>query len=346
MKNQAMVMTDVRKFELQDIPMPEVKPDEIGVKVRSISICGSDMGFFDGKAFSIFPDSLPFVLGHEVAGEVYEVGSNVTDFKVGDRVCLEPGVPDCTCEFCMTGRYNMCKNVKFLATPPYEGAMKRYISYPAFKAFKLADNMSFTAGALCEPLSVGLHAVRRGRVSVGKTVTILGGGAIGMCTLLAAKAYGASRIIVCDLFDSHLDKALELGATDVINSGNVDPIEKIKELTGGEGTDVVFETAGAPITASQTAYIVKTGGTIVMVGNILKEVPFSFRQLYRKEAEVRAVFRYTNTYPIAIQAISTGRIDVEKLVSSVFPFEKSEEAFIEAIDNKVNCVKAVITIDD
>jgi len=346
MKNQAMVMTDVRKFELQDIPMPKIGADEIGVQIKSIGICGSDMGFFDGKAFSIFPNSLPFVLGHEAAGQVYEVGSEVTDFKPGDRVALEPGIPCGKCEYCQTGRYNLCSHVKFLATPPYEGAMKRYISYPAFKAYKIPDCMSYTAGALCEPLSVGIHAVQRGRVSVGKTVTILGGGCIGMSTLLAAKAWGASRIIVCDLFDSHLEKAEKLGATDVINSKNEDAVKKIMELTDGIGTDVVFETAGNAITAAQTSYIVRNGGTIVMVGNIMNDVPFSFRQIYRKEAEVRGVFRYANTYPVAIQAISTERIKVEDIVSAVFPFEKSQEAFAEAIDNKVNCVKAVITIDD
>ena len=273
MENKAVVMTDTRKFEIQDIPMPQIGDDEIGVEVKSVGICGSDMGFFEGKAFSIFPDSLPFVLGHESAGVVYQVGRNVKKLKVGDRVSLEPGVPCCKCEFCQTGRYNLCPEVKFLATPPYEGALKRYISYAAFKAYKIPDNMTFTQGALIEPLSVGIHAVNRGGVKVGKTVTILGGGCIGMCVLLAAKAWGASRIIVCDLFDSHLDKALALGATDVINSGEVDAVEKIKELTGGEGTDIVFETAGSPVTAAQTSHIVKRGGTIVMVGNILKDVP-------------------------------------------------------------------------
>ena len=282
MKNQAQVMTDVRKFELKDVEMPVVGADEVGIKVKAVGICGSDMGFFDGKAFSIFPNSLPFVLGHECAGEVYEVGSNVKGFKVGDRVAVEPGVPCGKCEYCESGKYNLCPDVRFMATPPYNGCLKRYISHPAHKTYLIKDNMSYTEGALVEPLSVGIHAVQRGRVTVGQTVAILGGGCIGMCTLLAAKAWGASRIIVADLFDSHLEKAKAIGATDVINSGNTDAIEEIMKLTDQKGADVVFETAGNPITAGQTAYIVKNGGTIVMVGNILKEVPFSFRQLYRK----------------------------------------------------------------
>jgi len=346
MKNQAMVMTDVRKFELWDIEMPAVGPDEIGLAVKSVGICGSDMGFYEGKAFSIFPDSLPFVLGHEAAGVVYAAGANVKNLKVGDRAAIEPGVPCGKCKYCRSGRYNLCPNVVFLATPPVEGALKRYIRFPAYMAYRLPDNMSLTEGALIEPLSVGIHAVQRGEVSVGKTVAILGGGCIGLCTLLAAKAWGASRIIVCDLFESRLQKALELGATDLVNSKEHDAAEEIARLTDGEGADVVFETAGSPVTAGQTSYIVARGGTIVMVGNILKEVPFSFRNLYKKEAQVRAVFRYNNTYPIAIQAVSTGRIDVKKIVSAVFPFEQSQAAFDKAVDDKLNCVKAVIRMED
>ncbi len=346
MNNQAMVMTDVRRFELQDVPMPAVGPNDVGIEMKRIGICGSDMGFFDGKAFSIFPDSLPFILGHEGAGVVYEVGANVTNLKVGDRVAIEPGVPCGKCEFCESGRYNLCPDVVFMATPPVNGCMRRYISHPAHKTYKIPDNMSFTEGALVEPLSVGIHAVQRGHVSVGKTVTILGGGCIGMCTLLAAKAWGASRIIVCDLFESHLKKAQEIGATDVINSGQTDAIEEIMRLTDGAGTDVVFETAGSAVTAEQTSHIVKRGGTIVMVGNILKEVPFSFRNLYKKEAEVRAVFRYNNTYPVAIQAISTGRLKAMDIVTNEFPFSESAQAFCTALDDKENCVKCVIRLDD
>ncbi len=346
MKNQAVVMTDTRKFEIQDIPMPEIGDDEVGIAVKDVSICGSDMGFFDGKAYSIFPKetALPFVLGHEVGGEVYAVGKKVANVRVGDRVAVEPGVPCGKCEYCRTGRYNLCPDVVFLATPPVQGALKRYISYPAHSVYPIPEQMSTMEAALCEPLSVGISAVLAGGVTIGSTVAILGGGCIGLCTLLAAKAYGASRIIVTDLFDFHLDKAMELGATDVVNSRNEDPVARIAELTGGKGTDIVFETAGSPYTAAQTSEIVGRGGMIVMVGNIMQETPFSFRNMYKKGASLRSIFRYCNTYPIAIQAIAGGRIDVKKIVSAEFDFEHSQEAFEEAVDNKVNCVKAVIHV--
>ncbi|MFV0363466.1 MAG: alcohol dehydrogenase catalytic domain-containing protein [Suipraeoptans sp.] len=257
MKNQAMVMTDVRKLEKQEIPMPVIEDEEVGIEVCEIGICGSDMHFYEGKAFTIFPDSLPFILGHECAGIVYSVGARVKNLKIGDRVAIEPGQTCGKCEFCQTGRYNLCPDVQFLATPPYSGALKKYMSYPAYRAFKLPDNMSTMEGALIEPLSVGIHAAIQGEVSIGKTVVILGGGCIGLCTLLAAKAYGATRIIVTDLFDNRLDKASEIGAPDTINSKDEVALSKILELTEGSGADIVFVTAGSPVAAAQTSHIVK-----------------------------------------------------------------------------------------
>lgn len=344
MNNVAAVMTDIRKLEFQNVPMPTVGGGEVGIAIKHVGICGSDMHFFNGDAQKIFPNALPFILGHECGGIIYEVGADVTDFKAGDIVAIEPGVPCGKCEFCQTGRYNLCKKVRFMATPPYNGGLQKYISYPAHKVYKLPDNMTTMEGALLEPLSVGLHAVERGVVKLGNTVAILGGGCIGMCTLLAAKAYGASRIIVVDVIDSHLDMALRIGATDVVNSKKEDAAEVINTITGGEGADVVFETAGIAATAAQTSYIVKRGGTIVMVGNIFGDVPFSFRNLYIKEAQIKSVFRYHSTYPTAIEAVASGRIDIKSIVTGVFDFEDAAEGFIQALDNKDKCIKNVIHI--
>lgn len=345
MENIAAVMTDIRKFEFKKVPMPSIGNGEVGIAVKDVGICGSDMHFFNGDAQKIFPNALPFILGHECGGVIYEIGTGVEGLKVGDKVAIEPGVPCGKCEFCQDGRYNLCKKVRFMATPPYNGGLQKYISFPAQNVYKLPDNVSTMEGALLEPLSVGLHAVQRGEVSLGNSVAILGGGCIGMCTLLAAKAFGAARIIVTDIMDSHLNKALEIGATDVVNSKRDDVIKKIDELTGGAGVDVVFETAGIAATASQTSYIVKRGGTIVMVGNILGDVPYSFRNIYIKEAQVRGVFRYHSTYPMAIQAVSSGRIEIKSIVTGVYDFEKAADGFIQALDNKEQCIKNVIHID-
>ncbi len=345
MRNIAAVMTDIRTFEFQERPMPKVSAGEVGIAVKDVGICGSDMHFFNGDAQKIFPNALPFILGHECGGVIYEVGEGVEGLREGDRVTVEPGVPCGNCEFCRSGRYNLCKKVRFLATPPYNGGLQKYISYPAHMVYRLPENMSTMEGALLEPLSVGLHAARRGEVMLGSSITILGGGCIGLCTLLAAKALGAGRCIVADIVDSHLEKALELGATDVVHSGRENAVEKIAELTNGEGTDVVFETAGIAATAAQTGYIVKRGGTIVMVGNIFGDVPFSFRNIYVKEAQVRGVFRYHSTYPTAIEAVASGKIDISRIVTGVFDFEHASEGFVQALDHKDQCIKNVIHIE-
>ncbi|NLW02546.1 MAG: NAD(P)-dependent alcohol dehydrogenase [Clostridiaceae bacterium] len=345
MKNVAAVMTDIRKFEFKEVPMPVVKEGEVGIAIKDVGICGSDLHFFNGDAQKIFPNALPFILGHECGGVIYEVGKGVEDLKEGDQVAIEPGVPCGRCEFCRSGRYNLCEKVRFMAVPPYNGGLQKYISYPAYMVYKLPEGMSTMEGALLEPLSVGLHAAARGEVTLGSSVAILGAGCIGMCTLLAAKAQGASRIIVTDIVDSHLERALELGATDAVNSRTEDVLARIKELTDRKGTDVVFETAGIAATAVQTGHIVKRGGTIVMVGNIFGDVPFSFRNIYVKEAQVRGVFRYHSTYPAAIEAVASGRIDIKRIVTGVYPFDDAEKAFNDALDNKEQCIKNVIRID-
>lgn len=345
MNNVAAVMTDIRKFEFREVPMPVVKEGEVGIAIKDVGLCGSDLHFFNGDAQKIFPNALPFILGHECGGVIYEVGKGVEGLKEGDRVAIEPGVPCGRCEFCRSGRYNLCVKVRFMAVPPYNGGLQKYISYPAHMVYRLPKNMSTMEGALLEPLSVGLHATTRGEVTLGSSVTILGAGCIGMCTLLAAKARGASRIIVTDIADSHLEKAIELGATDAVNSRKEDVVERIKELTDGKGTDVVFETAGIAATAAQTGYVVKRGGTIVMVGNTLGDVPFSFRNIYIKEAQIKGVFRYHSTYPVAIEAVASGCINIKKIVTGVYPFADAERGFVDALDNKEQCLKNIIHID-
>jgi L-iditol 2-dehydrogenase len=245
----------------------------------------------------------------------------------------------------MEGRYNLCPDVKFLATPPYNGALQRFISFPSRMAYKISDAMSTIEGALIEPLSVGLHAAKRGEVKVGDTVAILGSGCIGLCTLLAAKACGAGKIFVSDIFDNRLSKAQELGALGTINAKISDTIEELNRLTDNAGADIVFETAGSSVTAAQTSHLVKRGGTVVMVGNIFDDTPYSFRNMYKKEAQIKSVFRYCNTYPKAIDTIASGSIDIKSIVTAKYPFEKTQEAFVLTADDKINCIKTVVDFE-
>ena len=285
------------------------------------------------------------MLGHECAGTVVAVGEDVTNLKAGDRVALEPGITCGTCEFCKSCRYNLCPDVVFLATPPVQGCYEQYIAFPENMCFKLPENMSTLEGCLIEPLSVGFYAANQGEVGTGDVAVILGAGCIGLVTLLACKAHGAGQIIVADLVDARLEKARELGAAAVINSGKTDLLEEVRRLTNGRGADVVFETAGSAATIAQTPFLVRRGGTITLVGIAAQEeINYNFAQIMDKEATIKSVFRYRNIYPKAIAAVASGAIDIKRIVTHEFDLEHIQEAFGEAINNKTDLVKAVIKV--
>jgi L-iditol 2-dehydrogenase len=345
MNNRAAYMTGLNKMEIRDIAVPVPQEKEVLVKLEYVGICGSDVHYLEHGKIGGFVVNGDFILGHECAGTIAAVGSDVKDLKVGDRVALEPGITCGQCEFCKTGKYNLCPDVEFLATPPYHGSLMNYIAFPENMCFKLPDNVTTKEGALVEPLAVGMHAAAQGGVRLGDKVVVLGAGCIGLVTLLACKAYGATEVIVVDVIEKRLEYAKKLGATHVINAKNVNTIEKIKELTGGKGADKVIETAGSEITIKQTRYAVKRGGTIVLVGLAPKDIiEFDFMQVMTKEVEIKSVFRYRNIYPAAIQAIADGKIDVKGIVTHEFDFENSKKAFDFVIENKTDVVKAVIKI--
>ena len=340
-------MRGTDKMIIKEIEVPEVGEKEVLVQLEYVGICGSDVHYFHHGNCGAYKVNLEedYMLGHECAGTVVEVGANVKDLKVGDKVALEPGITCGQCEFCKAGKYNLCPDVVFLATPPVQGCYEEYIAFPENMCFKLPDNMTTKEGCLIEPLSVGFHAANQGDVQVGESVVILGAGCIGLVTLLACKAHGAGNIIVADIVDARLEKAKELGATHVINSKEVNALEEIARLTGGKGADKVFETAGSPITIAQTAFAVKRGGTITLVGlSAQEEINYNFAQIMDKEATIKSVFRYRNIYPKAIEAVSAGAIDVNGIVTHEFDLEHIQEAFEEAINNKTDLVKAVIKI--
>jgi L-iditol 2-dehydrogenase len=345
MKNKAIFMHGTNEMVWKEVPVPALKDNEVLVKVDSVGICGSDVHYYQHGRIGDFVVEGDFILGHECAGEVVQVGSAVKKLKVGDRVALEPGKTCGKCEYCKEGRYNLCPDVEFFATPPYHGVFTNYVNHPEDMCFKLPDNVSNVEGALVEPLAVGLHATDMGGVKLGDTVLIYGSGCIGLVSLLASKAKGASKIIVVDVLENRLKKALELGATHVINPKEQDVVKTVAEITEGKGAHVVIDAAAAEATVKQSADVLKIGGTIVLVGMTPKdEVEFNFMKLMGKEGTLKTIFRYRNLYPVAINAISSGSINVKDIVSHEFEFENTKEAFDFVVNNAKDVVKAVIRI--
>jgi L-iditol 2-dehydrogenase len=345
-KMKAAVMTQVGKIEMQERPVPTPKEDEVLVKVEYVGVCGSDVHYYEHGRIGNFVVERPIILGHESAGTVQAVGNQVTNVKVGDHVALEPGVPCGKCEYYMSGRYNLCPDVVFMATPPYDGAFVEYIAYPASMAFLLPDNMTTMEGALVEPLSVGFHAAQQSGASVGQTAAVLGAGCIGLVTMMSLHSMGVKTVYVVDVIEKRLKKAKELGATAVFNSKEQDVCEEILRLTDGKGVDLVFETAGNAITTQMTSVLVKKGGTITLVGmSPNPEINYNFGNILDKEATIKSVFRYRNIYPKAIQAIAADDIPIKDIVSNIFPFEETEKAIQYNISNKANVTKIVISFD-
>ena len=346
MKNHAVYMQGTNNMVTKEVPVPAPGANEVLIKIKVVGICGSDMHYYQHGRIGDFIVEGDFILGHESAGEVVEVGPKVKGLKVGDRVALEPGKTCGKCKYCKEGKYNLCPKVEFFATPPYHGVFTNYVTHPEDMCFKLPNNVSYVEGALVEPLAVGLHASGMGEVKLGDTVVIFGSGCIGLVTLLSCKAKGASKVYVVDVLENRLETAKKLGADDIINAKEYDVIQKIGELTEGQGADVVIETAGTEITVKQTADVVSRGGTIVLVGMTPKdETCFNFMKLMGKEGQIKTIFRYRNLYPVAISAISSGAINVKNIVSHEFGFDSVKEAFDYVVNNATSVVKAVINID-
>lgn len=345
MKNTSAYMIEPCTMYYKEIPVPKAKEGEVVVKIECCGICGSDAHYYEYGRIGDYVVSGEFTLGHEVAGTVMEVGSSVQHLQVGDRVALEPGIGCGQCEMCKSGRYNLCPDVIFFATPPVQGALQNYVAHPADMCFKLPDNVSTKSGALVEPLCVGLHACKQGEVSLGQSVIILGSGCIGLVTLMAAKAMGASNVIVIDLFEKRLEFAKKLGANHIINASTEDVYARVEKLLDGKGADVVIEVAGSSKTIYQTSFFAKRGGTVVLTGNAVEsDHQYNFAQVMSKELTIKSVFRYRNLYPIAIAAIADGTIDVEQIVTHEFKFDNVKNAFDTVIKDAKNVVKGIITL--
>ncbi len=344
-KMKVAIMTGIGKMDFTERPIPVPKEDEVLVKLEYVGICGSDLHYYESGRIGNFIVKPPFVLGHEPGGVVVEVGSKVKDLKVGDRVALEPGKTCGHCEFCRTGRYNLCPDVVFFATPPVDGVFQEYVAHEAGLCFKLPDNVSTLEGALIEPLAVGFHAAKQGGAQMGQTAVVTGSGCIGLVSMMALKALGVTKVYVVDIMQKRLEKALELGATGVINGREKDVVKEVTEITGGRGVDLVIETSGTEICAGQGIEMLTRGGTMVQVGySASGKMTLPMGMVLDKELTIKSVFRYRHIYPLAIEAVAQGKVNLKGIVTNIFDFDDIQNAMDSSIHNKAEIVKAVVKI--
>lgn len=344
-KMKVAVMNGIGEMGFLERDIPTVKDDEVLVKLEYIGICGSDLHYYETGRIGDYIVKPPFVLGHEPGGVVVGVGKNVNHLNVGDRVALEPGKTCGHCEFCKTGRYNLCQDVIFFATPPVDGVFQEYIAHQADLCFKLPEGVSTLEGALIEPLAVGFHSAIQGEAKCGQTAVVMGAGCIGLVTMMALKAMGVENVYVVDVMQKRLDKALELGATGVINGKEKNAVDAIMEITNGVGCDLVIETAGTEITTVQAINMAKKGSNIVLVGYSKSgEMTLPMSLVLDKELTFKTVFRYRHIYPMAIEAVANGSINLKGIVTNEFSLDEIQNAMDYSVSNKADIVKAVVRV--
>jgi len=341
----ALVLEKVNDLGIRDIDVDEpMGPHDVRIRIHTVGICGSDVHYYTHGRIGPFVVNDPMILGHEASGTVLETGSAVTTLKVGDRVCMEPGIPDSHSRATRLGLYNLDPAVRFWATPPVHGCLRPTVVHPAAFTFKVPDNVSFAEAAMVEPLAVGMHAANKAQIKPGDVAVVIGAGPIGMVTALAALAGGASRVIISDVQQPKLDLAASLGPVTPVNVSRQLLPSVVDQLTGGWGADLVFECSGNPKAAASVFQPLRPGGCVVMVGMPVEPVGYDVVAAQVKEARVEHVFRYAHVYPRALALMDAGRIDVKPLITDTFPFADSVQAFDFATHMPPSSVKAQIVL--
>ncbi|MDL2402875.1 NAD(P)-dependent alcohol dehydrogenase [Rhizobium mayense] len=345
-KMRALVLERQHELALRDIDLPqEVGLGQVKIKIHTVGVCGSDVHYYTHGRIGPFVVNAPMVLGHEAAGTIVEVGADVTHLKVGDRVCMEPGIPDPNSKASRLGMYNVDPAVTFWATPPIHGVLTPFVVHPANYTFKLPDNVSFAEGAMVEPFAVGMQAATKAKITPGDTAVVLGAGPIGTMVAIAALAGGCARAIVADLAQPKLDIAAQYQGVIPINIREKNLVEEVKRLTDNWGADVVFECSGSPKAWETVMELPRPGGVVVAVGLPVAPVGFDVSTASTKEIRVETVFRYAHQYERSIALIASGRVDLKPLISETFKFEHSIEAFNRAVEARPSDVKLQIVMD-
>lgn len=317
---RAAVLEAVEKIALVERAVPAPGPAEVLVRVSAVGVCGSDVHYYEHGRIGGYVVDQPLVLGHEASGVVVGRGSAASRHTIGQRVSLEPGVPDFTCDQCRAGRYNLCPNMRFFATPPIDGAFSEYVVLHEEFAHPVPDSLSDEAAALLEPLSVGVWACRKGRVGVGDRVLVNGAGPIGLVTAQTALAFGAAEVVVADVNRDRLALAAELGCTSTVDVGAT-PLAEI-----GFEPSVLLECSGHPAAIGAAVRTMARAGRVVLVGMGGDDVPLPLPYLQERELELTGTFRYANTWPTAIELAASGRVNLDRLVTGRFGLDQVEAA--------------------
>lgn len=329
---RAAVLTEPGSIDIQLRPVPTAERGDVLVRVTSVGVCGSDTHYFRHCRIGEFVVESPLVLGHEAAGVVVGVGPGVPVSRIGQRVSIEPQRPDPDSAETRRGQYNLCPHMRFFGTPPVDGAFCDYVTIGSGYAHQIPDSMSDHAAALCEPLSVGIAAVRKAAITAGSRVLVAGAGPIGIAVTQVARAFGATEIVVSDPDETRRALALSFGATVALEPPAV----------GRVNADAFIDASGAPPAVRSGIRAVRPGGTVVLVGSGAEEMALPTQVIQNRELVLTGVFRYADTWPTAIALVQSGRVDLDAMVTACYPLEKVAEALDS--DRTPGNVKTVVTV--
>jgi len=350
--NLSVVLHGVKDLRLEHRQTPKPKAGEVQLGMKMVGICCSDIHYWQRGAIGDFVVKAPMVMGHEGGGIVTAVGEGVTHLKVGDRVTIEPGIPCRVCDFCKTGRYNLCPDVAFCATPPFDGSMSNTYCQAADFCFKIPDSMTWEEAALCEPVAVALAACRRANITVGKTVMIFGAGTIGILTAMVARAHGAASIALVDISQARLDYSKKILPADV-GYFLIDPkepsdkvaVEACKAAMNGKQPDITIECSGAESAMQTAIYATKSGGCATMVGMGRTMANLPIINALCREVDIRGMFRYANCFPAAVSMIANKMIDPVRIVTHRLPIEQGIAAYELSANPASGAVKVMVNCE-
>ncbi|WP_299729405.1 NAD(P)-dependent alcohol dehydrogenase [uncultured Tateyamaria sp.] len=329
---KSLVLEKVGALSLRDVPIEKCEevlgPRDVRIKLHTVGICGSDVHYYTHGRIGPFVVNAPMILGHEASGTVIETGADVSTLAIGDRVCMEPGIPDPHSKATRLGMYNVDPAVKFWATPPVHGILRAACVHPEAFTFKLPDTVSFAEAAMVEPLAVGVHAATKARISPGDIAVVLGAGPIGLVTALSAIAAGCARVYVTDIVGRKLEIAQGLHPSITsVNVAQESIAKRIARDTDGWGANVVFEATGSPRAAQGIFEPLCPGGCVVMIGGQSEPILYDAGAAMVREARVENIFRYAHVFPRCVAMLASGSIDVKPLITRTFAFDQSIEAF-------------------
>jgi len=340
---KAMLLSQYKQLEIIEMPKPEVGPLDILISVQACGICGSDVHGYDGSTGRRVP---PIIMGHEAAGVITQIGSQVTRFSVNDRVTFDSTISCGSCFHCARGEINLCDNRKVLGVSCDEyrqhGAFAEFVVVPENIVYALPDSLPFEHAAMIEAVSIAVHAANRTPISLGDSCVVVGTGMIGLLVIQAMKKAGCSKIIAVDLDPDKLELALKLGATNSINARGEDVVSKVKELTSGRGADVAVEVVGATKTIQTAIESVRKGGSITLVGNLAPEIDLPLQSVVTRELTLNGSCASRGEYPQCIELMDRGDIQVEPLISFKASLEEGPALFERLYNAEPGLMKVIL----